>query len=116
VTQPTEPPEKPGRFSKGGGPLIEPRTGFERAVKRAGLRDVTFHTLRHSFGSHLAMHGKSMYAVQKLMGHATASMTERYSHLSPEHMRDVVKALETVDGHYLVTGAVTGGDKKAASH
>jgi integrase len=62
------------------------------------------------------MHGKSMYAVQKLMGHATASMTERYSHLSPEHMRDVVKALETVDGHYLVTGAVTGGDKKAASH
>lgn len=65
---------------------------FPRAVKQAGLNDgvtdrrqkVTFHTLRHSFASWLVMDGISLYQVKELLGHASLTMTERYSHLSPD--------------------------------
>ena len=63
---------------------------FPRAVKQAGLNDgvidrrqkVTFHTLRHSFASWLVMDGISLYQVKELLGHASLTMTERYSHLT----------------------------------
>lgn len=60
----------------------------------AGLRQIGWHVLRHTFASHLAMRGVSMKQIQDLLGHATAAMTERYAHLSPESKRDAVLALE----------------------
>ncbi len=60
----------------------------------AGLRQIGWHTLRHTFASHLAMRGVPMKQIQDLLGHATAAMTERYAHLSPESKRDAVRALE----------------------
>jgi len=55
-----------------------------RACKKAGLRKISWHVLRHTFASHLVMKGVPLKAVQELMGHATIEMTLRYSHLSPE--------------------------------
>jgi len=55
---------------------------------------VTFHTLRHTFASWLVMSGTPIYTVQKLLGHSTLTMTERYSHLAPDHMRQAVKSIE----------------------
>ncbi|MDY0222905.1 MAG: tyrosine-type recombinase/integrase [Desulfobacterium sp.] len=68
---------------------------YTRAVEQAGLNDgitdrrqrVTFHTLRHSFASWLVMDGISLYQIKELLGHASLTMTERYSHLSPDRNR-----------------------------
>ena len=65
-----------------------------RACKRAGLRLIGWHCLRHTFASHLVMRGAPIKAVQELMGHATMEMTMRYSHLSPDVRRDAVELLD----------------------
>jgi integrase len=65
-----------------------------RACRRAGLRRVGWHVLRHTFASHLVMTGEPLKAVQELMGHATIEMTMRYSHLSPDVKRDAVLKLD----------------------
>jgi integrase len=67
-----------------------------RACKRAGLRRIGWHVLRHTFASHLVMRKAPMKAVQELMGHSTIAMTERYAHLSPDVRKDAVRLL---DGH-----------------
>lgn len=78
--------------SANGKKIIYISQSFARAVKQAGLnagitdrrQRVTFHTLRHSFASWLVMAGVSLYQVKELLGHASLTMTERYSHLSPD--------------------------------
>jgi len=65
-----------------------------RACKKAGLRFVGWHVLRHTFASHLAMRGAPLKAIQELLGHATIMMTMRYAHLSPEVARDAVCLLD----------------------
>jgi len=67
-----------------------------RACKRAGLREIGWHCLRHSFASHLVMRGATMTAVQELLGHATIVMTMRYAHLAPEVVRETVRLLDGV--------------------
>jgi integrase len=63
---------------------------FGECVKAAGLfnadstQNVTVHTLRHTFGSHLALHGVPVGKIQYLMGHSSLKTTERYMHLAPE--------------------------------
>lgn len=69
-----------------------------RACKRAGLRRVGWHTMRHSFASHLVMRGAQLKAVQELLGHATIQMTMRYAHLAPEVTRDAVRLLDRCPG------------------
>ena len=65
-----------------------------RACKRAGLRPVQWHVLRHTFASHLVMRGAPLKVVQELLGHATVEMTMRYAHLAPVALRDAVKLLD----------------------
>lgn len=70
-----------------GRPMHDIRSSFETARDLAGLGpEVTFHTLRHTFGSWYVMNGGSLRVLQKLMGHRSIKTTERYSHLSPEHI------------------------------
>ena len=54
---------------------------------------VVFHTCRHTFASWLAIQGTPLYTIAKLMGHKSIAMTERYSHLSPDHKKDAVNGL-----------------------
>ncbi len=72
----------------------EPRYAMECICKRAGLRQVGWHVLRHSFASHLAMRGAPLKAIQELLGHSTIQMTMRYAHLSPEVAREAVRLLD----------------------
>ncbi len=65
-----------------------------RACRKAGLRPVQWHALRHSFASHLVMRGVPLKAVQELLGHSTIQMTMRYAHLGPEVTRDAVNLLD----------------------
>lgn len=52
-----------------------------------------WHMLRHTFASHAVMAGASLYEVQRLLGHATPIMTQRYAHLAPDHLASVVARL-----------------------
>jgi len=52
------------------------------------------HVLRHTFASRLVMAGVDIRTVQELMGHATIMMTMRYAHLSPDHKRGAMEAME----------------------
>jgi site-specific recombinase XerD len=68
---------------------------FKRAVRDAGLREsVHFHTLRHSFASHLAQRGVSIYVIKELLGHSSISTTEIYSHLNVDSLREAVNKLD----------------------
>lgn len=58
------------------------------AVARAiGIDDFTFHDLRHTFASWYVQDGGDLYRLQLLLGHKTPAMTQRYAHLSVEHLR-----------------------------
>ena len=69
--------------------------GFREACKRANISDFRFHDLRHTFASHLVMHGVPLRTVQELLGHKTGQMTLRYTHLSTPHLQEAVTILET---------------------
>ena len=67
---------------------------LRRISRRAGLPAVSWHVLRHTFASHLAMKGASMRAIQELLGHAHVTTTMRYAHMSPSAQRDTVALLD----------------------
>ncbi len=73
------------------------REAFEEALSRAKIEDASFHTLRHTFASHLVMSGIDLVTVSRILGHTSIQMTMRYSHLSPEHQ---AKAVGVLDGMF----------------
>lgn len=64
------------------------------ALEKAGIENFTFHDLRHTFATRLVQRGIDLYKVQRLLGHKTAAMTQRYAHHSSESLRDGVAVLE----------------------
>lgn len=61
---------------------------WDSARKRAGLADVRIHDLRHSFASFLVNSGRSLYEVQKILGHTQIKTTQRYAHLANDTLLD----------------------------
>jgi integrase len=54
---------------------------------------VTFHNLRHTFASWLALQGESLMTIRELLGHKSFTMTQRYAHLIPDEKKRAVVAL-----------------------
>ena len=72
-----------------------PSNCFRRVVEKLGLNEgvtdrrqrVTFHTLRHTFASWLAMDGINPFHLKELLGHSDLKLTEHYSHLSESALK-----------------------------
>lgn len=73
-------------------PYVSIFGSWNTARKRAGLADVRIHDLRHSFASFLVNAGRSLYEVQKILGHTQVKTTQRYAHLSQETLIDAANA------------------------
>ena len=82
---------------------IEHITGvFFRVVKELGFNEgvednrqlVSFHTLRHTFASWLALQGESLLTIRELLGHKTLEMVKRYAHLVPDEKKKAAARLE----------------------
>ncbi len=76
--------------------------------RRAGLRKIRWHDLRHSFASQLMMAGVPIRQVQEWMGHATITMTMRYAHLAPGGGAELIGVLDERQRHGNLT-ATEGG-------
>jgi integrase len=66
---------------------------LRKVCAKAGLRKIGWHTLRHTFASHLAMRGVPLTAVKELLGHSSITTTMRYSHLAPSTLRSAINLL-----------------------
>lgn len=72
------------------------RRSFKRALRKAGITGFRFHDARHHMASWYVMEGGNILHLQKILGHESVQMTERYAHLAPDFIEAATRVL---DGH-----------------
>src|SRR5438132_11826642 len=82
--------------SSSGGHIVDVRTGFQNACKRAGLIDLHFHDLRHTFASQFMMAGGNLFILKSVLGHKNITMTQRYAHLAPTYLIKSIDRMNTL--------------------
>ena len=68
-------------------------SALRKLCKSTDLRTIGWHTLRHTFASHLAMRGVPLPVIKELMGHDTITTTMRYAHVAPSTLRAAIEML-----------------------
>jgi len=82
--------------SPAGGRIVDVRTGFQNACKRAELTDLHFHDLRHTFASQFVMAGGDLYILKEILGHKSPAMAARYAHVSPTYLIKSIDRMNTL--------------------
>jgi integrase len=70
-------------------PAWLPKHAWTNARRRAGIRNLRLHDLRHTHGSYLAMMGKTLPEIMQALGHKSPAVALRYTHLADAHKRRV---------------------------
>jgi integrase len=78
---------------KTGKPYKKLQTSFEGACRRASIKGLRFHDLRHTFASRLVERGVDLIKVKELLGHSSVKVTERYTHSNREERKKAVELL-----------------------
>ncbi len=81
------------------------RKSFKRALAKAGISAFRFHDCRHHMASQFVMEGGNILHLQKILGHQSVQMTERYAHLAPDFIEAATRVL---DGYVKSNGHVGG--------
>jgi integrase len=76
---------------------VKLQRAMRKVCKLAEIEDFRFHDLRHTFASYLRQKGVDLHTISKLLGHKDIRMTQRYSHLSVENLREAVSVLDRQD-------------------
>lgn len=97
-----------------GRPRRDLNYAWHKLIDEAGIEDLRFHDLRHTFGTRAADRGEPLTAIARVMGHASTATTERYAHATDEGIRRVVESLEK-PGHTADTRAGAGKRLSLAS-
>jgi integrase len=79
--------------SRNGVQLTDVKHGFKSACRDAGVLDLNFHDLRHTFGTRLAHAGVDIVKIAELMGHQSILTTRRYTHATAEGKRAAIAQL-----------------------
>ncbi len=69
------------------------KKSFSAAWREAGITNLTFHDLRHTFGTRLADAGVDVVKIKELMGHASIATTMRYIHATDQGKRGAITVL-----------------------
>jgi integrase len=77
-----------------GEPLGDVKKGFAAACRRAGLEEVSPHTLRHTAGTWMAQRGVSLWEIGGYLGHNHECTTELYGHHHPDYLESARAALD----------------------
>jgi len=83
---------------KTGKPYQGIKRSFQKACREAGIENLRFHDLRHTFGTRLIQSGADIVTVQTLLGHHSVVITQRYTHTNSEQTRQAVDLLVRHDG------------------
>lgn len=70
------------------------QSSWKQMRKKLGLNDVLIHTLRHTCATRLFQKGADIYTVKEYLGHSNISVTMRYAHMNPTHLKKAAKLLE----------------------
>lgn len=81
-------------------------SAWNAARERAGLKEIRIHDLRHSFASLLVNEGRTLYEVQRILGHSQIRTTQRYAHLTNQTLVDAANVATRVFGQAMGTACI----------
>jgi integrase len=76
-----------------GKPLTTVKKSYKTACKKAGIENLRFHDLRHTFGTRIIQNGVDIETVRELMGHESYITTQRYLHTNEQRKKEAVDSL-----------------------
>jgi integrase len=103
-------------LSRLGGPYTSSGVSglFRKCVERAGVKDFHFHDLRHDYATKIRRAGHGLDVVQRLLGHASPVMSQRYAHIGQSELHAAVEAVGRDWGRPRIAPALPPGKSKSA--